>query len=64
MRTIRERSTFSKPKKEMEAQNVCVRFGKRNQIPFIDCTNALRYELRASDSLLDMECIKNLRFSH
>lgn len=61
METIQGRYTFSQPKKVMRAQDVCVRFRKRNQIP-IDWTNALKYELGKSSSL-KINCIKNIRFS-
>lgn len=63
METIGGRYTFSQPKREISADKVCVRFGNRKRIPYIDTKSAMKYVLGASDSSLDIECIKRLRFS-
>lgn len=64
METIGGMYTFSQPKRIISADEVCVRFGNRKQIPYIDTQSAMRYVLGASDNSLDIECIKKLKYSH
>lgn len=63
METIRERSTFSQPRRFIDVDKVCVRFEKRKQNPFIDCTSALKYVLGASNDSADIDSINNITFS-
>lgn len=62
METIRERSTFSQPKRSIDVDKICVKFEERNKIPFIDCMSALQYAPASPNDSVDIDCIKNISF--